>query len=78
MIDEREVAAEVCVCIAAEKSELANVWAAVLTLCLFIACTVTIGFWLVKYHGEAESLRDYAIEPTSALQLILEDCTFRR
>jgi hypothetical protein len=61
-------------CAAAETSELANVWAAILTMCLMIACTVTIGFWVLRYHEEAELIRPYAVEPTSAFQLILDDC----
>jgi hypothetical protein len=77
MIGEREEAADAFLCAAAEKCELANVWAAVLTLCLFIACTVTLGVWLFRYHQEAESMQPYLSEPTSAMELILEDCLLR-
>jgi hypothetical protein len=71
---EREAAVDAFLYAAAEKSELANVWIAIFTMCLMIACTVTIGVWLLRYHEEAESIRLYAVEPTSAIQLILDDC----
>ncbi len=76
MIAEREAAVDVFLCAAAERSELANVWVALITMCLMIACTVTIGVWLLRYHEEAETIRPFAVEPTSAIQLILEDCGF--
>lgn len=75
MIGDREEAAELFLAAAVNRSELANVWAAVLSLCMFIACTVTVGVWLVRYHEEAQTLQPYMEEPTGAWQLLLDDCS---
>ena len=59
------------------EGEAANVWAAMLGLALLIAVTLTIGYWLTVYHHEAAEVNPYLLEPTSALEMILEDICFQ-
>ena len=55
------------------ESEAAGVWAALLGMSLFIAVTVTAGYWLCVYHEEARQLQPYVIEPSTTLQLMRDD-----
>jgi hypothetical protein len=58
------------------EGEAANVWAAMLGLALLIALAVTVGYWLIVYHSEAAEINPYLLEPTSALEMILDDICF--
>jgi hypothetical protein len=60
------------------ESEVAQVWAALLGLYFCIACAVTLGCWLCIYHVEAQSMQPYLVEPTTTVQLILDDIPLRR
>ena len=60
------------------ESEAAGVWAALLGLSLFIAATITTGYWLCVYHEEARQLQPYVNEPCTTIQMIWEDVPLSR
>jgi hypothetical protein len=55
------------------EEEAANVWAALTGLAVFIAVTLTAGYWLCVYHQEATDLEPCVTEPCTTLTLILDE-----
>ena len=55
------------------ETEAARVWAALLGLALFIAVTVTAGYWLNVYRQEARELQPLLGETYTTIDMIWDD-----
>ena len=54
-------------------NEGARVWAALLGMSLFIAATVTVGFWLTVYQRDAKEMRSLLGEEYTTIDMIWDD-----